>query len=494
MNARFARITFYDYYFIEGPKRSVALQLACLYYVDFILHLHDNTQHIPFGIYINPDKPKKDPMTGEYESQPPAGFPGDIQNLEMPGAGDTLWSPSQLRQSQEAVLTNMRQALEEGRIIYTIGLYWNEGHTPQDQRQGEAKHTGSYSMYFSLLNIAYGHSSALISHEREGLYHERELFWPLDVHALFNNVFFTAEEAAMVAELYPREDLTLDPCGVVNSEQHLSSCVEDMGSDSSEGDYMDIIFAVWQRAVLSSYQENLNLLMQAQRNSESQSKEQAKSGRHYSNWRFGLRYPELSAMAEAYRLLHSVSAQLICLQHSLIGLAAVLAIQAPEAKLKVKLVDLAAQTVACKKRLLHVLTEEANKIYMHGLHRAIYNRVTTIEATVQAFLKKPEKFVTEIEAALPAPEEPFVVLSMEQVKEAQGVPTAALVAMLELQTHLTAIVQASSFTTYENCDFIAMVVKRDFEELAEKNKQKAEGTGKMNKKKRREGTHASGMN
>ena len=41
----------------------------------------------------------------------------------MPGAGHVIWSPSQCKQLQDTVLTDMREAIMEGRCVYSVGLY-----------------------------------------------------------------------------------------------------------------------------------------------------------------------------------------------------------------------------------------------------------------------------------------------------------------------------------------------------------------------------------
>ena len=88
---------------------------VCRQIVANLLHLHDLTPHIPFGIYIAPR-----PVTGAWgdddfgpgphhlgpRSDPPAGFLGDEQGLkaELPGAGHLLCTPAVLNQQQEVSL------------------------------------------------------------------------------------------------------------------------------------------------------------------------------------------------------------------------------------------------------------------------------------------------------------------------------------------------------------------------------------------------------
>lgn len=82
--------------------------------------------------------------------------------------------------------------------------------------------------------------------------------------------------------------------------------------------------------------------------------------------------------------------------------------------------------------------EEANKIYMHGLHRSLYNRTTLIVETVERILVDPQPYASEVDAALPSTEISEIVPKLEDVgNQASGIVKGALTAMVDLQIYLT---------------------------------------------------------
>lgn len=90
LHIRFPRLTLYDYYMVEGPKRDTGIEVACNHFLQHIVHLHDVSDHIPMGVYISSEPPGRD-ENGKLESVSAAGFGGDIQNLEIPGTARWLW-------------------------------------------------------------------------------------------------------------------------------------------------------------------------------------------------------------------------------------------------------------------------------------------------------------------------------------------------------------------------------------------------------------------
>ena len=123
--------------------------------------------------------------------------------------------------------------------------------------------------------------------------------------------------------------------------------------------------------------------------------------------------------------------------------------------------------------------EEANKIYMHGLHRSLFNRTLLIVGTVERISRDPTSYANEVDATLLLEEVSQVVPKLEHVeREATGIVKGALTAMLDLQIYLTSIVQVISSTTFENCSMIQIVISKDQKDTAEQNRLRMVGQKK----------------
>jgi len=388
------------------------------------------------------------------DSAPPAGYGGDMQNIELPGAEHQFWSPAQCKQQREAVLLSVRSAVLERRLVYQAGLFW----FPSPGVRSKDK--GGYILYQTVLHVTFESSDA-VTLERPILADERKKFWPRDIHAPMNNIFYTEEEAVKIQQLYSLADPDGDPCSEKNCEKHVQGLTEAMVHDDREGDYMDIVVSALQRAMALCHQLDLEGIMNTTANSRDVLTEILISGRQYFNWKFSKAYPGLASLAEAFRLFHSASQQLLALQHSLLALGSILALPAPEVTLKVNLRALAAQAEKTEEILQGVLTEDSNKIYMHGLLRIIYNRIRAIASDCEAIEKNPAAFQNAVAAARPAPEESQIMPTLEAASGAGGKAGTAVWNMIQLQTSLTSFVQAISSATYENCVNIQKVVEQD---------------------------------
>ena len=191
-----------------------------------VIDLHDHTAQVPYGIFVDEDL-----FFGDRgDSAPPAGYGGDIQNIELPGAGLIYWSMSQVKQQQEAVLISIRDAVKERRLVSTSGLFWLE--TAEDERK-ELGVDGGYIQFQVVFHLSFVPSSPMWR-DRHVLKHEMVKFWPRDIHAPYNNIFYDKDEAMMIQVLYNFAEPDEDPCSSINSAIHLEGLTQAMIHDEIE--------------------------------------------------------------------------------------------------------------------------------------------------------------------------------------------------------------------------------------------------------------------
>jgi len=436
---RFSRVTLYHYLAVEGPKIATALQMVCRHMLAHISHLHNSTPHIPFGIYIAPrsgakagDAPEGgDPGSRHHlgpRSEGPNGLMGDEQGLqaELPGAGHRVCSPAAMLQQKEAVMLAMQRALQRGDTLYACGLAWLPPPPPSSpppaaaphKSQGTAgaasnakkgKSTGDasgapppaegdaskagYVLFTCVYNVSFMPSETTAAGRRP-LPEQVDYYFRRDDHAPCTNVFATAQECAVAHNIYPStiDPESLDPCTGANARQHVGSLAKHLLECSRAGHYLGALDAAGQAALLSALRMPApaalggTLAPPRKREGVLGGPKSEGEGPFEANHKAAIENPQLLALTDWFRCGHALSQQLVCLQGHLMAIAAVLAsaAQAAEVRAKVNLKTLAAQAARLRVRLLELLLEDGNKMFLEGVSPGLYQASGDLESSLRS--------------------------------------------------------------------------------------------------------------
>ena len=441
---RFSRLCLYQYLCIEGPKVQTALQMVCRHIVGNLLHQHDHTKHVPFGIYIAPrrlsSECRGDEAGHDMHSHPdlgpgsegPNGFLGDEQGLkaQLPGAGHLMCSPAALNQQMESVLLSMQQALTRGDTLYTCGLAWMppvpDEPSTSDQNKPKAKSKanamvspsaapadaskGAYVLYQQVYNIAYMPSATTTSNGRP-LPQDVQHYFRRDDHAPCCNIFLTADEAAVAHHLYPStlDTSTLDPCAAENETQHLEALSIQISAAAKDGDFLGALDAAAQRSVTEIFKTPRPEVLGGTLRPPVIKKDEEGGIRgappfegdgntFEKNHQLEVQNPALCALGDTFRSGHSLAQQMVCLHAHMLCLASALVVasQASEVRAKVDLNLLAAQAGFFRSVLTRLLTEDCNQMFLQGLFPGLFQASDAMEKALLALVDQPSTFTNPL--------------------------------------------------------------------------------------------------